>query len=68
LCVMLYPTLNVGWELVRQMIHLLGLEFGKRLSQQQISLVLPYLQVLWEMFSPEVFPEPSPVAVLENSA
>lgn len=68
LCVMLYPTLNVGWELVRQMIHLLGLEFGKRLSQQQISLVLPYFKVLWEMFSPEVFPEPLPVAVLENSA
>jgi hypothetical protein len=68
LCVMLYPTLNVGWELVRQMIHMLGLEFGKRLSQQQISLVLPYFQVLWEMFSPEVFPEPLPVTVLENSA
>ncbi|MEQ9484113.1 hypothetical protein [Coleofasciculus sp. F4-SAH-05] len=68
LCVMLYPTLNVGWELVRQMIHLLGLEFGKRLSRQQFALVLPYFKVLWDMFSPEVFPEPLPVEVLENSA
>lgn len=68
LCVMLYPTLNVGWELVRQMIHLLGLEFGKRLSRQQVALVLPYFKVLWDMFSPEVFPEPLPVEMLENSA
>ncbi|MEQ8757715.1 MAG: hypothetical protein RID09_29950 [Coleofasciculus sp. G1-WW12-02] len=68
LCVMLYPSLNVGWELVRHMIHLLGLEFSKRLSRQQIQIILPYLQVLWEMFSPEVFPERLPIEALENSA
>jgi hypothetical protein len=27
LCLMLYPTLNVSWELVRQMLHLMGREF-----------------------------------------
>jgi hypothetical protein len=57
LCVMLYPTLNVRWELVRQMLHLMSIELRKRLELPQVSLLLPYFQVLWEMFSPEVFPE-----------
>jgi Phycobilisome protein len=57
LCVMLYPTLKVQWELVRQMIHLLGKEISSRLGEKEKKLFQPYFQVLWEMFSPEVFPE-----------
>jgi hypothetical protein len=57
LCVMLYPTLKVRWELVRHMIHLMGIELQRHLKPQQLSLFLPYFQALWEMFSPEVFPD-----------
>jgi hypothetical protein len=57
LCVMLYPTLKVRWELVRQMINLLGKEIGNRLGREEQALFTPYFQALREMFSPEVFPE-----------
>ena len=57
LCVMLYPTLKVRWELVRQMINLLGKEIGNRLGREQQQLFVPYFQALQEMFSPEIFPE-----------
>lgn len=57
LCVMLYPPLKVRWELVRQMLHLIGMELKKRLEPQQVSLFMPYFQSLWELFSPEVFPD-----------
>lgn len=57
LTVMLYPTLKVRWELVRQMIHLLTQEISSRLEKWELSLFEPYLQVLWEMFSPEIFPD-----------
>lgn len=57
LCVMLYPTLKVRWELVRQMIHLLGSDLHLRLKPSQVALFKRYFQALWEMFSPEVFPE-----------
>lgn len=57
LCVMLYPTLKVRWELIRQMIHLLGQEILIRLGAKQQQIFMPYCQALWEMFSPEVFPE-----------
>lgn len=57
LCVMVYPTLKVRWELVRQMINLLGKEIGNRLGRKEQQLFVPYFQALREMFSPEVFPE-----------
>ncbi|HEY9606619.1 MAG TPA: hypothetical protein V6C85_33730 [Allocoleopsis sp.] len=57
LCVMLYPMLKVQWELVRQMLHLIGIELRERLTPPQQALFMPYLRVLWEMFSPEIFPE-----------
>jgi hypothetical protein len=68
LCVMLYPTLNVRWELVRQMLHLMGIELRGRLEPQQVSLFMPYFQALWEMFSPEVFPDSLEKEGLDNSA
>lgn len=55
LCVMLYPTLKVKWELVRQLLHLLGQEIRTRLSSAQAATLQPYFRVLWEMFSPSVF-------------
>lgn len=57
LCVMVYPTLKVRWELVRQMINLLGKEIDNRLGREQQQLFIPYFQALREMFSPEIFPE-----------
>ncbi|MBF2067653.1 MAG: hypothetical protein IGS39_25025 [Calothrix sp. C42_A2020_038] len=57
LCVMLYPTLKVQWELVRSMIHLLRQEIGARLGDKQKILFKPYLEILWEMFSPDIFPD-----------
>ncbi|MFE4105191.1 hypothetical protein [Almyronema epifaneia] len=57
LCVMLYPTLKVNWELVRQMISLLGKAFEQHIHPQQSQYYQPYYQVLWKMFSPEVFPD-----------
>ncbi|MBD2181963.1 hypothetical protein H6S82_04920 [Planktothrix sp. FACHB-1355] len=55
LCVMLYPTLGVKWELLRQMLYLLGKEIRSRLTAEQAAKFMPYFQALWEMFSPDVF-------------
>jgi Phycobilisome protein len=55
LCVMLYPTLKVHWEIIRQMLHLLGQEMQARLTPEQSKHLMPYFQVLWDMFSPYVF-------------
>ena len=57
LCVMLYPPLKVQWELVRQMLHLIGVELHTRLKPEQRALFMPYFQSLWDLFSPDVFPE-----------
>jgi hypothetical protein len=57
LCVMLYPRLKVQWELIRQMLHLLRQEIDISLTSKQAETLMPYFQVLWDMFSPEVFAE-----------
>jgi hypothetical protein len=57
LCVMLYPRLKVRWELVRQLIYLLGKEVRLHLKPAQAKYYAPYYQALWSMFSPEVFPD-----------
>ncbi len=57
LCVMLYPRLKVHWEIVRQMLNLLRQEIDISLTSQQAETLMPYFQVLWDMFSPEVFAE-----------
>lgn len=54
LCVMLYPTLKVQWELVRQMLHLLRYEINDRLTTKQANTLMPYFQALSHMFSSEV--------------
>lgn len=57
LCVMLYPTLNVQWELIRQMLYFLDKEMNQYLSTDQKKAIAPYYKYLWELFSPEVFGE-----------
>lgn len=54
LCLMLYPTLNVSWELVRQMLHLMGQRIHAELNANQVATLQPYIQALWVMFSPQV--------------
>ena len=57
LCIMLYPRLKVRWELVRQLIHLLGTEIRSYLEPEQAAYSVPYYDSLWAMFSPEVLPD-----------
>jgi hypothetical protein len=57
LCLMLYPTLKVNWELVWQMINILGNEIRDRLGEEQRQIFVPYFRALWEMFNPAIFPE-----------
>ena len=54
LCVMLYPTFNVRWEIVGYMLKLLQREFGQQLSSQEFSMCASYLDMLQTIFSPEV--------------
>ncbi|WP_143854211.1 hypothetical protein [Nostoc sp. 'Peltigera membranacea cyanobiont' 210A] len=42
-CVILYPRLKVRWKLVRQLIHLLGIEIRSRLQPEQAAYFLAYL-------------------------
>ncbi|AFZ03946.1 hypothetical protein [Calothrix sp. PCC 6303] len=57
LCLMIYPTLKIEWELIRQMLYLLGQEICDRLTHKHLEIVMPYYQVLWHMFSPHLFGE-----------
>lgn len=54
LCVMLYPTFNVRWELVRYMLRLLQREFGQLLTSSEFALCLPHFDLLQTIFSAEV--------------
>lgn len=55
LCVMLYPRLNVNWRLVEEMLKTLGWDMHDLLSPADMAIFLPYLRILTEMFSCEVF-------------
>jgi hypothetical protein len=57
LCMMLYPKLKVHWELIRQMLHLLGKEASRDLEPTLFRLYSPYLYALQDMFSPNTFPD-----------
>ena len=56
LCVMIYPKLNVSWELVSQMTHLLRKEICACLTPEQAKYCEPFYEILRRMFSAEVFP------------
>lgn len=51
LCVMVFPSIGVRWELARQMIRFLVSEIMDRLEPTQRALLLPYTQTLQEIFS-----------------
>jgi Phycobilisome protein len=55
LCVMLYPRLNVSWQLVQQMLEAMGWEMHRRLLPGDMIQFLPYLRTLSHMFSQDVF-------------
>lgn len=55
LCAMLYPPLQVEWFLVQDMLKGLSWEFLNRLHADHLSILLPYVQILTEMFSDKVF-------------
>lgn len=55
LCVMLYPRLGVSWGLVQEMLKIIGWEMYNSLSAEDMAVFLPYLRILTEMFSGEVF-------------
>ncbi len=57
LCVMLLPRIKVQCKLIRLLLHLLGQEIRDHLTFKQANTLMPYFQVLWHMFSPEVFGE-----------
>jgi hypothetical protein len=55
LCVMLYPRLRVKWQLVQDMLQVMGWEMYGQLSPKDMSILVPYLRTLTEMFAIEVF-------------
>ena len=54
LCVMLYPTFNVKWQIVRYMLTLLEREFVKLLPPDEFAQCSFYLDALKSIFSAEV--------------
>ncbi len=56
LCQLLYPSLKIHWELIRQMIHLLSQEINNCLGDTGKQLFKPHIQYLWELFNPSDFP------------
>jgi hypothetical protein len=55
LCQMLYPRLQVSGELVRQLIHLLGVTVRLYLSPDEMAYFQPQYKALWSLFSPDRF-------------
>lgn len=55
LCQMLYPRLQVSGELVRQLIHLLGVTVRLYLSPEEMTYFQPQYKALWTLFSPDRF-------------
>ncbi|MEO0534233.1 MAG: hypothetical protein AAF215_10255 [Cyanobacteria bacterium P01_A01_bin.123] len=55
LCVMLYPTLNVSWSMVRQMLTHLDSSIHRLLTPEQWQVCVPYLGAMHQIFSREVF-------------
>lgn len=51
LCLMVFPSIDITWELVQQMLSLLVDEFIKRVSDQYEPLLLLYTQAMQNIFS-----------------
>lgn len=51
LCVMVFPSVDVTWKLVREMLQLLLDEIRERLEPNYQQLLLPYTQAMQQLFS-----------------
>ncbi|HAA27468.1 MAG TPA: hypothetical protein DCE56_07020 [Cyanobacteria bacterium UBA8553] len=51
LCIMVFPSIDVSWELVEQLLPLLIAEIHSRLKPEQIQVLLPYTQAMQKLFS-----------------
>jgi hypothetical protein len=51
LCVMVFPSVEVKWELVNDMLKLLTEELCDRMTPQEASLILPYTEAMEHLFS-----------------
>jgi hypothetical protein len=51
LCMMVFPSINVTWELVEQVLPLLVNEIQARVSPAQMHLLQPYTQAMQQLFS-----------------
>ncbi|HBB30717.1 MAG TPA: hypothetical protein DDZ80_03980 [Cyanobacteria bacterium UBA8803] len=51
LCVMVFPSIDVEWQLVEQILPMLMDEFKMRLNSEQISFLQPYTQAMQQVFS-----------------
>ncbi|HBE16678.1 MAG TPA: hypothetical protein DEG17_26480 [Cyanobacteria bacterium UBA11149] len=51
LCKMVFPSINVTWELVEQLLPLLVAEIQLRVKPEQMNLVQPYTEAMEKLFS-----------------
>jgi hypothetical protein len=51
LCMMVFPSINVSWKLVEQLLPLLMAEIQAHVSPDQMRLLLPYMQAMQQLFS-----------------
>jgi hypothetical protein len=51
LCKMVFPSIEVSWELVEQLVPLLVTEIEARLSSAQMRILQPYTQSMQQLFS-----------------
>ncbi len=51
LCRMVFPSIDVSWELVEQLLPLLVAEIQASVEPEQIKLLLPYTQAMQKLFS-----------------
>lgn len=51
LCIMVFPSIDVSWELVEKLLPLLVAEIQARVSPEQVQLLLPYTEAIQQLFS-----------------
>lgn len=51
LCLMVFPSIDVTWELVEQLLKLLAAEIQAYLPPDQMNLLLPYTQGMQQLFA-----------------
>jgi hypothetical protein len=54
LCIMLYPALKVDWNMIRLMFNLIRRQIQSRLRSADVCVLLPSLDAMSAMFSPQV--------------